>query len=131
MQLFSRNDWEKNKPQDMGATNCPLCNEKQNVIHETTYWKIVRNKYPILGLQDHLMALPKEHIILAKDVNTEAYKDYREVETFMHHYFDNKNYFTFMRESIWGRSLEHLHYHFLPWQIWYKDLEHMLEKQWF
>jgi len=60
------------------------------------------------------MAIPKEHVIFAKDLSDVQYLDYKNVEHYMFSYFKNSDYFTFMRESLSGRSLEHLHYHFLP-----------------
>ncbi|NDK10138.1 hypothetical protein GW846_05175 [Candidatus Gracilibacteria bacterium] len=129
MNTQSREYWEKNKPTDLGASNCPLCQEAENILYETKHWKIIKNKYPILGLDNHCMAIPKEHVIFAKDLSDVQYLDYKNVEHYMFSYFKNSDYFTFMRESLSGRSLEHLHYHFLPGQIWYKDVESMLQKQ--
>ncbi len=131
MNLQSREYWENNKPADMWASNCPLCSEKENLMYETLHWKVLQNKYPILGLAHHLMAVPKKHILLAKEIPDEVFLDYKNIEIFMSEFYKNQDYFTFMRESIHGRSLEHIHYHFLPGQIWYKDLENMLWKQGF
>jgi hypothetical protein len=33
----------------------------------------------------------------------------------------DKNYFSFIRQSIWWRSIEHLHYHYLPWHFSYDE----------
>lgn len=131
MKQINRDDWEKLKPKDKWATNCPLCLETDNIIFETLHWRIVHNMFPICGLKNHIMALPKRHEILSKDLSSEEYLDYKNVERYISDYYGAQDYFTFMRETLNGRSLEHLHYHFLPWQIWYKNIEAMLKQQWF
>ncbi len=82
-------------------------------------------------MKEHIMAIPKKHYILAKDISDEVYVDYRNVEKFVSDFYENKNYFTFMRETVQGRSLEHIHYHFLPGILYYNALEKMLLEQWF
>lgn len=77
------------------------------------------------------MAVPKRHVVLAKDLSDEEYLDYKNVESFVHDFFGEQAYFTFMRESVSGRSLEHIHYHFLPGNCYYKNLEEMLIEQGF
>jgi hypothetical protein len=32
-----------------------------------------------------------------------------------------KNYFSFIRQTEGWRSIEHLHYHYLPWKISFSD----------
>ena len=77
------------------------------------------------------MAAPKKHFILAKDMPKEVFADYKNVEIFVADFYKDQNYFTFMRESLRSRSIEHLHYHFLPGQLFYKHLENMLLEQGF
>ena len=77
------------------------------------------------------MAIPKAHIRLAHEIPWEVMADYPNIERFVYDYFDGESYFTFMRESLQNRSLEHVHYHFLPWKINYKHLEYILLEQGF
>lgn len=77
------------------------------------------------------MAIPKQHIKFAYEIPSEIMAEYPEVEKFVYKYYNGWAYFTFMRESIQNRSLEHIHYHFLPGKINYKHLEYILLEQWF
>ncbi len=65
-------------------------------------------------MQEHIMAFPKTHYILAKDIPEEVFADYKNIEIFVADFYRDTPYFTFMRESVEGRSIEHIHYHFLP-----------------
>lgn len=131
MKLFPREEWEKNKPLDKWEEYCLLCNEKDLIIWEWKYLRILHNKYPVLGLTNHLMVIPKRHIIHTKELNKEEMIEMIEVETFMDNYYKWENYFSFIRESLWGKSLAHVHYHYLPWMLYYDTLESMLQQQWY
>lgn len=132
MKLYERHHWENNYPEDKSQKNCPFCeSESEYYIYETKHWRIMHNKFPILWLKQHLMASPKHHYILAKDMPSEVFEDYRNVEIFIANFFWKASYFTFMRETVDGRSIEHLHYHFLPGKLFYKNLEIMLREQGF
>ena len=64
------------------------------------------------------MAIPKKHKIYTTDLSIEELKDYKNVEKFMLEWYKwEKNYFSFIRQWIWWRSVEHLHYHYLPGHI--------------
>jgi len=77
------------------------------------------------------MAIPKKHYKFAYEIPSEVMAEYPEVEKFVYNFFDGESYFTFMRESIQNRSLEHIHYHFVPGKINYKHLEYLLLDQGF
>jgi len=77
------------------------------------------------------MAIPKRHVKMAYELTTKEMAEYPTVEKFVYDFYKWWSYFTFMRESIQNRSLEHIHYHFLPGKISYNDLEYMLKKQGF
>jgi hypothetical protein len=68
---------------------------------------------------------------MAYELNAEEMIEYPIVEKFIYDFYQWGAYFTFMRESLQNRSLEHIHYHFLPWKISYSDLEYFLKKQGF
>lgn len=77
------------------------------------------------------MAIPIKHIKLSHEIPSEVMSEYPEVLKFIHDFFLWKKYFSFMRESVESRSLEHLHYHFLPGKVGYNDIEYFLKKQGF
>lgn len=77
------------------------------------------------------MAVPKSHIRLAHEIPPEVMAEYPKIEKFIYDFYNGKPYFTFMRESIQNRSLEHIHYHFLPGKINYKHLEYLMVEQGF
>ncbi|MDA9129220.1 hypothetical protein N9J72_01965 [Candidatus Gracilibacteria bacterium] len=134
MQLIDRKEWEQNNPKDKGASNCPFCDQEnpkneQLTVWKGKYWFICHNKYPILGLRNIMMAIPYRHAILSSDLSEDEYKEFRDVEIFMKSFYGDQEYFVFMRESVAGRSLEHIHYHFVPGRIPYDDIEVMLKKQ--
>jgi len=78
-----------------------------------------------------MMAIPYRHTILSSDLHDEEYLELKEVEKFMKDFYKEKEYFMFVREARESRSLEHIHYHFLPGRIPYDDIEIILKKQWF
>ena len=102
--------------------DCPFCkNELENkkyLFHETAHWKIIHSQFPYYWSKVHLMAVPKRHIKFSIDLNNEELVDYKNIELFMKDYYkEEKNYYSFIRQSLWWRSVEHLHYHYLPWHI--------------
>ena len=42
---------------------------------------------------------------------------------------NGKKYFSFIRQAVENRSLEHLHYHYLPGNLPYSSTEDILRKQ--
>lgn len=132
MKLHDRKDWLKHQPEDQGKNNCPLCKESEEyTIKKFKYWRICHNKYPILSLEEHLMAVPIRHVILTSNLTPEELKEFGKVEIFFEKYYleKGKDYFSFVRQSVLSRSLEHLHYHYIPGRIYYKNIEEMLKKQ--
>jgi len=77
------------------------------------------------------MAIPYRHTILSTELSDEEYIEFREVEKFMKDFYWEKEYFMFLREARESRSLEHIHYHFVPGRIPYDDIEIILKKQGF
>ena len=134
MKLHNRNDWHENQPEDKGKNNCPLCDESEEyTIQKFKYWRICHNKYPVLGIEEHLMAVPLRHVILTSNLTAAELKEFQKVEQFFEEYYlkQGKEYFSFVRQSVLSRSLEHLHYHYLPGRIYYENIEKMLKKQGF
>lgn len=134
MKLLKREIWDEIQPERLWAEKCVFCEEyieKEYVIFETTHWRVLHNKFPVLGLKEHIMAIPKKHIKFAYEIPSEVMAEYPKVEKFVADFFDGWSYFTFMRESLQNRSLEHIHYHFLPGKLNYKHLEYVLLDQGF
>lgn len=122
MKLFNRKIWTWNL---IWKKNCPFCkldkDEKKLLIYETKYWEIRHNKYPYYWDKRHLMSIPKKHRKYAYELNNEELKDYKKIELFMKDYYNWEQYFSFIRHTTWWRSIEHLHYHYLPGILLYKE----------
>lgn len=131
--LLAREEWYKIKPKDLWEKNCVFCDletEKEDlIIWEWTYFHIRHNKYPYLWLNNHLLAIPNRHIIHSKDLLDKELLELKKISEFMFNYYNWDNYFSFLRETSAWKSLNHLHYHFLPWFVIDSDIEDMLKKQ--
>ena len=114
---------------------CPFCNRTEtdieNTIWEGKYWFIIHNIYPYSWDERHLMAVPFRHINYTYELNDDELLELNEIFNFMKNYFEWSEYFSFNRDTMWHRSIEHLHIHYLPWQLKWKYLRKMLEHQWF
>ena len=76
-----RSEWCENMPNDLGKSNCPFCKEDSDrIVWNGQYWKIVYNKYPYLGLKNHLMVVPHKHIIYTKDIPANHWNEMKKVE---------------------------------------------------
>lgn len=115
--------------------NCPFCDENLDsraILWEGKFWRIVYNKYPYSWNHQHLMVIPKKHIIFSHQLTAEEYSEMPIIQDFMKNFFGDEIYFSFTRESLlWNRSVEHLHMHFLPGILQGKFLRKMLELQWY
>jgi diadenosine tetraphosphate (Ap4A) HIT family hydrolase len=58
--------------------------------------------------------IPKKHRKHTSELSVEEYAELHKIDIFMKKYYNNNDYFSFIRQSFTGRSLEHLHYHYLP-----------------
>lgn len=78
MKIYSRSIWHTDRPEDLGKESCPFCSPEnaEYIMFQTDYWLLVQNKFPILGLKQHIMAVPKRHVILSKDLSHEELSDY-------------------------------------------------------
>lgn len=109
----------------IGKQNCPFCettkDEKPFIIWETKHWIIRHNKYPYFWNEKHLLAMPKKHRKYTYEMSKKEFGDFKEVEKFIKQFYKTDEYFCILRESTGWRSVEHLHYHFLPWVIFPKE----------
>ena len=117
MIFWDRKKYIESKPY-FTKENCPFCTyskeEEKLFLYETKYWKVIYNKFPYYS-KKHLMSIPKRHIKYTTELNNEELIDFKNIEIFIKNFYKEKNYFSFIRETTWWRSVEHLHYHYLPW----------------
>ncbi len=111
--------------------NCPFCRDDRYLIKKLKFWKIFYNFAPYTWNDRHIMAAPKRHINFFLDLKDEEILELREIQKFAKDFFEWENYFSFTRESIANRSVEHLHIHFVAWKLQWKFLRKMLELQGF
>jgi diadenosine tetraphosphate (Ap4A) HIT family hydrolase len=130
MTFWNRVEWFNIQPYDLWKSQCPFCNISLTpLVKEFTYWFICNNKYPYGNKEKNLLLIPKRHVKYSHELRSEEWWDLEKAYKFIHEYFWKEDFFSFMRESSTWRSLEHLHYHFLPGFISGGDVEHILEKQ--
>jgi len=75
----------------MGKEECPFCNvekTKNTLIYEFIYWKIILNKHPYSGQENHLMAVPKRHFIFAYEMSEEEHSEILEIHKFMRDFYE-------------------------------------------
>ena len=113
---MNRQEYE-NKKIYLTKENCPFCTKlkKDEIIHQTQYWLVLVNLVPYFDEKEHFMTIPKRHVEFTYELTEEELKDYRNIELFMKKYFENKcDYFSFIRQTKSNKSVEHMHYHYLP-----------------
>jgi len=114
--------------------NCPFCkiniDENKLIIWESDLWEIRFNKYPYWWIKKHILLFPKRHVEFTKDLTHEEFIWLKKVNEFINNFFWKKQYFSFMRETFTWRSIKHLHYHYMPGNIYSNDFAQILNKQW-
>lgn len=119
----------------MGKSDCPFCDTektKNTLLHTFNYWKIILNKYPYSGQENHLMAVPIRHVQFVWGLEKEEFAELPEVHSFMKNFYEKlweQDYFSATRETMGNRSVEHYHMHFIPGRLQGKFLRCMLENQ--
>lgn len=136
MQFLSREEYHKKNwwKKLLWKDECPFCNKKEqswHIVWEWKYWYILHNLSPYSWDDKHIMAVPYEHIKFSFELSSDHFLELEEIHKFVKNFFWEENYFSFTRESMWNRSVEHLHMHFLAWILKWKFLRKMLELQWF
>ncbi len=100
--------------------NCPFCKDidlKHEVLFRTDYWIVIYSLYPYFDIEkEHIIVVPLRHVEFTYELSKEEFFDYKNVELFLKDYFNWKDYFSFIRQSKSNKSVEHLHYHYIPWQ---------------
>lgn len=116
--------------------NCPFCDiEKQesSIIWKWKKWFIIHTLASYSWDYRHIMAIPHQHVQYSYELTKEHFQELKEIQDFVKDFFKNHEYFSFTRESNGdnSRSVEHLHMHFLVWELEGKFLRKMLELQGF
>ena len=110
---------------------CPFCPniDEDNVIWKGKYFFIQHAKYSYLWLKNHFLLVPYRHVIMTSELTKNEFSEFVEIEKFMENKYNWEDYFSFIRQSLSkdSRSVEHLHYHYLPWYITPLDLENILD----
>ena len=130
----SRDIWKNREKELVWIENCPFCDLSSQwdcVIWKGQYWYIQHNMYPYLWLKENIMEIPYSHKTFTYELSSEEYAEMSEVQKFVKSFFWDKEYFSFIRETLWKRSIEHLHYHFLPWVLRTSRIENILREQGF
>jgi len=134
MQFLTRQEYHQKKWKKIfWKDDCPFCdieNDKE-VYWRGKYWYLKFNFSPYCWDKRHLMAIPYEHIIYSCDLKSEHFQELLEIQKIVKDFFKDQDYFSFTRESLSNRSVEHLHIHFLVWRLKWKFLRKMLQLQWY
>ena len=123
METLTKEEYKKLKEttlKDLWKSNCPFCDFKtqwDRVVWKGKFLYITHALCPYMWMKDHLMIIPYLHRKYTYDMTKQEFWELKEAELFIKNYYWDKHYFSFIRETMWDRSLEHLHYHFLPWSV--------------
>ena len=131
MKFWTSQEWWKIKPDDLCESDCPFCSDRwEYTIWKWEYFYITHALYPYNGNTDHLLVIPYRHVRETNLLTHNEFASLKEVEIFMKEYYSaHDDYFSFIRETKWNKSVAHLHYHFLPGQITTKAIAEMIQKQ--
>ncbi len=108
--------------------NCPLCLDEEFLIKKFNFWNIFKNKYPYKWIKKHILLVPKRHIEHTKYLNNDELLELAKIEQYLEEYFNWENYFSFIRETNKGKSIKHIHYHYISWVIYSDALEEAITK---
>lgn len=132
MERFDRQIWINKTlwKEALWIDECPFCEWNDwELIKKFEKWKLILNKYPYNWINNHLLLIPLEHKEHTKELNNKELLELREVEEHILNYYKWENYFSFIRQTNWWKTVKHLHYHYLPWSLHSWDLEKIMEKQ--
>lgn len=128
---YHKQKWDKKV---FWKDDCPFCKKglnKWHTIWEWKHWYILHNTSPYSWNEKHIMAVPYEHIQFSTDLKAKHFQDLQVIHKFVKNFFKEDQYFSFTRESMANRSVEHLHIHFLAWKLQWKYIRKMLQNQGF
>lgn len=110
--------------------DCPFCKEEPKlVIQNFKHWKFIHNKYPYEGAKKHTLLIPKRHVEHTKELSSEELLELASIETYIETYYVGEDYFSFIRQSITGKSICHIHYHYISGALYADALSSILQNQ--
>lgn len=99
---------------------CPFCHiTKEEILEETKHFFVIPNRAPY-NSPDHILIIPKKHIILLKELKKAELKQLRELTETRNQKLQQQHKGTTMliRDSLFnqevGKSISHLHLHIIP-----------------
>ena len=139
LKIWTREEYEKiilnwDEKKIFYEDECPFCNSLEQDWHTIWKWKyryILHNLFPYSWNEKHLMAVPYQHRAFSWELTGDEFLEIKDIQAFMKDYYKEENYFSCTRETMWNRSIEHYHMHFVPWRLQWKYLRKMLENQGF
>jgi len=131
--FLTREEYHNQKPAPfLTREHCPFCDpDEKMVFRKGEYWYLIHNLAPYTGDERHLMAIPYEHVVYFTDLSSEHLLELPWIYKKVQEFFWEMSFFSFTRESVAGRSVEHLHMHFVPWVLEGRYLRKMLQNQGF
>ena len=133
VKIWTREEYDKlTNGKIFWKIECPFCDftwKQDQVIWKWEYWKIIYNIFPLSGDKKHIMAIPNAHKSQHKELSNEEFSELRDVYQQVEKFYWDLEYFSFTRETMGNRSVEHLHKHFLPWKMQGEYIIEMLKKQ--
>lgn len=126
---IDRNIWTQMREgkDSLWKEDCPFCKDDEYLIKKFDFWNIYQNKYPYLWEQRHLLLTPIRHIEHTKELHIDELSELPKIEAFIEAYYSGENYFSFIRQTNDGKTIKHLHYHYLPWILYSKNMEDILK----
>ncbi len=113
--------------------DCPFCRDIQTgerVYWKWEYWSVLYNSYPYILSGDHFMAIPIRHVTYGHELTSNEWSELSRIQEHLRETFRNVDYFSFTRESLAERSVEHYHMHFIKGDITRRAIIEMLKEQW-
>ena len=132
MKLHDRSIWDQKTmwKESIWTDECPFCKEEESTtVWKWKYWKIVYNKYPYNWLKNNLLLVPYRHCEHTMELNNDELIELKDADKFFNEYYKGENYFSFIRQTNGGKSIKHLHYHYLPWILYSDKLENIMKNQ--
>lgn len=131
--IISREEYDsKRKNKCAWKQDCPYCNidpELNTVVYESEYWKMFIALSSYTWDEYHLLAFPTSHKKYFHEFSDEEILDQKNIYNFCDKYFEGREYFSIVRETMSNRSVEHYHIHFIEWIMKAKAIIEMLNKQ--
>lgn len=135
MKFLTEQEYKKDRPLDKWVSVCPFCEEHLNTdysVRSNADWNIVRPVKPSWWPDRwkwHLMLLPRNHHISEITLSPDERFSRAEAELRLEGYFWDLwiDYICFVRLTDPIKSIQHLHYHYIWWNIRYTDINSSLE----